>query len=60
MKFGQSMSHYFSHYFSELIFVSHHYIFLVSWSMESTTPMIALSIAAPASPVEAVEADQPS
>src|SRR5215813_2987203 len=61
IQLGQSLPHNFPHNVSNHVFVSHQSLSSPSsCSMESTTPTIALSIAAPASPVEAVEADQPS
>src|SRR5262249_35172301 len=60
VQFGQGPPHNFPHGISNC-FIGHYSLFSSSsFSMESTTPMMAQSIAAPASPVEAVEADQPS
>src|SRR5262249_30984835 len=61
VQFCQSLPHYFPNNVSDRVLVSHHSMSSPSsCSMESTTPTIAQSIAAPASPVEAVEADHPS
>src|SRR5262245_9178058 len=53
----ENPSHYLTDDFSDLIFLRPHD---TSSSIKSTTPTMALSIAAPGSPVDAVDADQPS